>query len=420
MFSFHPMTASGHLNDSSGAVSHRKVPSLGAVVPVIPPRPSGSRGEGSPSSSSSPSFLHAHAHQLVQRADGTSPAGVGTLPPGAFPHLQPFFTALARNMANMSPQQQQPTTAQRNHPATSTPSNSSSNAISSPFCGLINYAHPSTFLARQQNQKQQQSSPPVGVSDVQQQFMANWLNMLMAMNNHNSSHNVNNNNAGGAPQPEASKTLESDSDGNSVCPACKEPIGKEPTQWESHLEAERSRLKGEIESLRAAVLDDFDTSVSQSAETTTAAAHQQDQPLGEAEIALERIRESQRRRISAKVRGHFFMTSPIMASLIGDNAGTEAAMKSLKQEEDGTDAIGDSGGPRQGANGGFTVSPFSALELARGHNEKEVEQLMSPEGMKRMSPEEVKRVSPEGTKRMSPEWQKRIGPEDIKRPRMEL
>ncbi|KAL3090353.1 hypothetical protein niasHS_006805 [Heterodera schachtii] len=417
-------TSAGHLSDPAGAVPRRKmVPSLGAVVPPPP--------EGSPSSSSSPSF--AHPNQLMQRADGTSPAG-GDMSTGTFPHLQPFFAALARNLANVSPQQQQTnqSQSQRCQAPNSVPSNSNNNVALSP--SPFPFAFPGPFLARQQNakeqQKQQQNSPPIGgdAQQQQQQMMANWLNMLaMAHGN------------GGTAKSErtaadATKTLESDSEGNSVCPACKEPIGKEPTQWESHLEAERSRLRSEIESLRTAVHG----IVTSAAETTTGQAHnEQKERVDEAEMALERIRESQRRRVTAKVRGHFFTNSPIITMLIKNddssnksnikskaNGNEGAARDSPKQREDNaTEAHGDGSGARQSANG-YTVSPFSALELARGFEHKEEDEEVtirkSPEGMKRSSPGGMKRLSPEAIKRMSPEWTKRISAEEIKRPRMEI
>lgn len=95
-------------------------------------------------------------------------------------------------------------------------------------------------MAAQQQQQQQQQL---------QMGLWQWLSMLTAAVGQQQQQAMANNND--RQQQTANKKLERDSDGNALCPACHEPIGKECQQWAQHLELERSRLRQAIQSMKA-------------------------------------------------------------------------------------------------------------------------------------------------------------------------
>ncbi|KAL7080203.1 hypothetical protein ACQ4LE_000318, partial [Meloidogyne hapla] len=103
----------------------------------------------------------------------------------------------------------------------------------------------------------------------------------------------------------ADKKLERDSDGNALCPACHEPIGKDSAQWAKHLDMERGKLQKAIQCLRERTTK---TKTSESEDInfqTNLFRKTSNGNCSGREALLERVKCNQRRRMEAKLENQF-------------------------------------------------------------------------------------------------------------------
>nr|CAD2156405.1 unnamed protein product [Meloidogyne enterolobii] len=106
----------------------------------------------------------------------------------------------------------------------------------------------------------------------------------------------------------AEKKLERDSDGNALCPACHEKIGKDSAQWAKHLDMERGKLQKAIQCLRertakskiseAEKIEDINFQPNLFRKTSNGSCSGR-------EALLDRVRCNQRRRMEAKLETQF-------------------------------------------------------------------------------------------------------------------